>query len=150
MEKIDRFDKKDVFQEKIEPLIRKLKIECNLEHLPMFVTVAVSNDEHGTEYENDMILSSADVKLMENRIGRLLLLINDFNREPPIHIQRAVKDLEAYLDRIRIDESKVEKTDISLADDRIRAMHGVVAGNDLVVPPKEMIEKIITDEFYND
>ena len=36
----DTFNKKAVYRDKIEPIINQLKSVCNVENLPMFVTVA--------------------------------------------------------------------------------------------------------------
>ena len=55
------FNKKDVYTDKIEPLINQLKKACNLEKMPMFITVAVQNGPKGTEYKSDMILSSSEI-----------------------------------------------------------------------------------------
>ena len=47
------FNKRDVFKDKIEPLISALKKACNEEKMPMFITVCVKNNKSETEYEND-------------------------------------------------------------------------------------------------
>ena len=40
LEERDIYNKQKVYEEKIEPIINQLKLACNMEHLPMFVTVA--------------------------------------------------------------------------------------------------------------
>lgn len=45
----DIYDKRKFYKTKLEPLIHELKLQCNMEHMPMFVTVAVKNDKAGTE-----------------------------------------------------------------------------------------------------
>lgn len=37
----DIYDKRKFYKTKLEPLIHELKLQCNMEHMPMFVTVAV-------------------------------------------------------------------------------------------------------------
>ena len=44
LEERDIYNKQKVYEEKIEPIINQLKLACNMEHLPMFVTVAVENN----------------------------------------------------------------------------------------------------------
>ena len=79
LEERDIYNKQKVYEEKIEPIINQLKLACNMEHLPMFVTVAVENNEKETVYRNDMIYASTDIRLSDHRIGNLLLLVNYFH-----------------------------------------------------------------------
>ena len=43
MAQIDVYDKNKEYLEEIAPIIKELKIACNLLKLPLFVTVAVAN-----------------------------------------------------------------------------------------------------------
>ena len=101
LEERDIYNKQKVYEEKIEPIINQL------EHLPMFVTVAVENNEKETVYRNDMIYASTDIRLSDRRIGNLLLLVNDFQTEPPLHIQSCIRDLQDYLDRMKGKKSSI-------------------------------------------
>lgn len=74
------FNKKDVFKEKIEPLILALKKACNEEKLPVFITVCVKNDKDDTEYENDMIGPViSDIKLKNDVFPHLVNVMNGFD-----------------------------------------------------------------------
>ena len=143
------FNKKDVYTDKIEPLINQLKKACNLEKMPTFITVAVQNGPKGTEYKSDMILSSSDIKLTDNRISSILLKINGFEDKFPAHINKDIQELQEYLDRITIETSGDNKSirpDFELKDSRIPDLYRIIEGGTTAVPPREIIETPITSE----
>ena len=81
----DIYDKRKFYKTKLEPLIHELKLQCNMEHMPMFVTVAVKNDKAGTEYASDMVLAGSgteiifikNIRIISKRIsGRFLSIWN--------------------------------------------------------------------------
>ncbi len=121
------YNKINEYKKTIEPIIQKLKIECNVEKLPMFVTVAVENNEKETIYESHAIYASSDLKLTNNKIGRLLLLSNDFKTEPPEHIKECIRMLQDYIDQ---NGKKVEG--VRLTNDRIEKMGHLVKDNDVI------------------
>ena len=48
--KITKYDKTEVYKKEIAPIISDLKVACTFAGLPMFVTVAIKNDDKtGTE-----------------------------------------------------------------------------------------------------
>lgn len=79
----DIYDKRKFYKTKLEPLIHELKLQCNMEHMPMFVTVAVKNDKAGTEYASDMVLAGSGTELENNRISKLLLELNNIHQKYP-------------------------------------------------------------------
>ena len=130
LEERDIYNKQKVYEEKIEPIINQLKLACNMEHLPMFVTVAVENNEKETVYRNDMIYASTDIRLSDRRIGNLLLLVNDFQKEPPLHIQSCFRDIQDYLDRMKVAEKKAASADITLSENKLQDMNAIMNGGD--------------------
>ena len=141
LEERDIYNKQKVYEEKIEPIINQLKLACNMEHLPMFVTVAVENNEKETVYRNDMIYASTDIRLSDHRIGNLLLLVNDFQTEPPLHIQD-------YLDRMKVAEKKAASADITLSENKLQDMNAIMNGGDRTGLPRELVEKVLSEESY--
>ena len=74
------FNKRDVFKDKIEPLISALKKACNEEKMPMFITVCVKNNKSETEYENDMISPAiTETKLNDDVFPNLVNVMNGFD-----------------------------------------------------------------------
>ena len=146
LEERDIYDKKKVYEEKIEPIIKQLKLTCNIEHLPMFVTVAVANNEKETVYRNDMVYASTDIRLSDRKIGNLLLLVNDFKTEPPLHLQSCIRDLQDYLDRMHVAAKKAESAGITLNDNRIQDMNAIMNGGDKTGLPMDLVEKILDEE----
>lgn len=43
--KITKYDKTEVYKKEIAPIISDLKVACTFAGLPMFVTVAIKNDD---------------------------------------------------------------------------------------------------------
>ncbi len=136
----DIFDKRKVYKNEIEPLVRKLKIACSIEKMPMFVTVAVANNENETKYENDMILSVAGVELQDNNINRMLLALNGFKTELPSHIKVAYQTLEDYMLKVATGERNAEETDRELARDFIMEATRIATRQEkIVVNPSSMV-----------
>ena len=144
----DTFNKKAVYRDKIEPIINQLKSVCNVENLPMFVTVAIANDENGTTYKNEIIYASTDTRLADHKIGKLLLLLNEFQTQPPLHIQACARDLQEYLDKLRI--SSADTVPVGLKDDKIREMSGIINGDDRVGLPNNKTAQLLSEDLYED
>lgn len=113
----DIYDKKKYFKSKLEPLIRDLKLHCNMEHMPMFITVAVKNDNSGTEYASDMVLAGSGTELKENRISKILLELNDIHQKYPDYIEKDIREITQYLERLQNHSYPI--SDIQLKDDKI-------------------------------
>ena len=148
LEEQDIYNKQDVYKEKIAPIVKELKILCSIEKLPMFVTVAVANNNEETVYESDMVYAATDIRLYDKKIGKLLLLINDFDVEPPLHIQACVRDLRDYLDRLQVAKKKAETLDTTLKDNKIQNMNAVINGGDKTTLPQADIDKVMDEDSY--
>lgn len=142
----NHYNKKSIYTKEIEPLVNQLKIICNMRQMPMFITVAVKNSPKGTEYISDMVLSSSEIKLTDNRIASLLLKINGFEDRCPDYILRDIQELQEYLDRISISEKTSNPVEVKLCEDRIPDLIRIIEGGNTAIPPVEMTEHRITAE----
>lgn len=104
----DIYDKRKFYKTKLEPLIHELKLQCNMEHMPMFVTVAVKNDKAGTEYASDMVLAGSGTELENNRISKLLLELNNIHQKYPDYIE---KDIRVHTATFRGHQGRVLRPD---------------------------------------
>ena len=76
----DKTDEFDVINEKIQELIQL----CNTEQVPVFVSVAIANDENHTEYRNDMYASATNnIFLKDDKFPHFVNVINGFRTVPP-------------------------------------------------------------------
>ena len=107
----DIYDKRKFYKTKLEPLIHELKLQCNMEHMPMFVTVAVKNDKAGTEYASD------------NRILKLLLELNNIHQKYPDYIEKDIREISQYLERLNT--NSYPNSGIELADNKINTFHKI-------------------------
>ena len=113
----DIYDKRKFYKTKLEPLIHELKLQCNMEHMPMFVTVAVKNDKAGTEYASDMVLAGSGTELENNRISKLLLELNNIHQKYPDYIEKDIREISQYLERLNT--NIYPNSGIDLADNKI-------------------------------
>ena len=103
---MDYFDKEKDYKKKIEPIINDLKFKCNIEKMPMFVTVCVKNTEEETKYRHNIIMASTGLQLTDNRINRLLLKVRGLDPETiPDHIKKAADEIEEYIDNLTSEET---------------------------------------------
>ena len=93
---LDIYNKKKAYTNKIEPLIRELKGICIEEKMPMFIAVAVANNETGTEYIKEIVHGGAGITLKDDRISDIILYLNQFEVGHPKKIQNMLDELEEY------------------------------------------------------
>lgn len=94
-DEITKFKKKDYYKNVIEPKILELKKICNDEKIPMFVAVAVSNNEKKTEYEYDFIgTNSNEIFLKDDKITDFFNVVLGFDVVPPKKIVNIDYDIE--------------------------------------------------------
>lgn len=81
------FDKKDIYENEIAEKVTELVQLCNKERMPMFITVCVKNDKHGTEYINDMFAAASNgIKLQKDVIPDHVNVMNGFKTSPPVDV----------------------------------------------------------------
>lgn len=138
------FDKKAIYKTQIEPIIHELKRVCNLEKMPMFVTVAVKDNGSETEYKNEMVLASSGRHLADNRIASILLKLNGFELDLPDYILKDIKEINEFLDRTSIKNEDSVST--VLNDDILPDLMDIANGEYKTVPPKGLLHQEITLE----
>ena len=66
---ITKYNKENEWKKYCEEPLKKIIQYCSIYQIPCFFTVAVSNDESGTQYINDGVMTgSTDVHLKEDHI----------------------------------------------------------------------------------
>lgn len=81
------FDKREVYDAVIAQKVEELIQLCNKDHLPVFITVCVKNDEKGTEYRTDMYSSASNgIKLKNDLMPNFVNVLNGFATVPPTDI----------------------------------------------------------------
>lgn len=83
-DEITVFDKEKLYEEKIAPLVNDIKLICNLENIPFFTTFCIKNNNKGTNYITEGILTgSREIKLKDDRIIKHTLIQNGFDAIQP-------------------------------------------------------------------
>ena len=83
MEK-EKFDYSKEYDEKIKPLIFKLRKQCYHAGIPMFVTCAVADDGNKTTYKSEMLSPRVTQKeVSQNYIADMVNILNGFTTIPP-------------------------------------------------------------------
>ena len=82
---LTKFDKRDIYESEIEGKVIELLQLCNKYRMPMFVAIAVKNDEDGTEYMKEMFSSASnDIMLKDDYIRNFVNITNGFSTIPPV------------------------------------------------------------------
>lgn len=85
--KYTKYDKTDIYNSVINNKIQEIIQLCNAEQLPIFISVAVANDDKGTEYRNEMFASATnDIFLKNDKFPDFVNVMNDFRTVPPAKI----------------------------------------------------------------
>ena len=83
MKEITVFDKTEIYENEILPVVAHLRQLCSMNEIPMFLSIAVKNDESGTEYRNDMISAvSTGIVLKDEHLTNHVNVINGFETVP--------------------------------------------------------------------
>lgn len=73
--RVDVYDKSEVYEKKIKPLINELVNVCSINRIPLYVTVAPVNTETGTTYHNDGVMTgSREIHLYDDKIKHHMLV----------------------------------------------------------------------------
>lgn len=83
---IDTFDKTDVYEKTLKPLINEIVNVCSINRIPLFITVAPSNNEKETKYYNDGVLTgSREIHLYDDKIKHHMLISGGCVAVSPAH-----------------------------------------------------------------
>lgn len=81
--KIEKYDKKEQYEQAIQPLVRELVSKCYVAGIPCFFAAAIKEDE-STEYSNEMVSAAVlGKKLSDDRIARFVNVIRGYDVIPP-------------------------------------------------------------------
>lgn len=144
------YSKKDVYTEKIEPLILELKNICNSERMPMFVSVATDNQPEGTTYASEVVLASTGTALTDNRIASILLSLNGFEIDYPDYIKKNIREIEEFVERTKSALPTAPIFETELTDDKIVGFQQVVMGGCKTSIPDFMKRKPSGDDVWED
>lgn len=88
------FDKTDFYNKNIKEVVQKLKLLCDREHLPMFLSIAVADDGEKTKYCNEMIsAANAEVTLSDNLLPKFANVLNGFVTLPYANVLQEDQDM---------------------------------------------------------
>lgn len=80
--KITEFDKREIYETKIEPLVNKLADFCMMQRIPFFFACCVANDKKNSEYKYDgNSPEMLGLKLNDQFFDKMLLVIHGFDVE---------------------------------------------------------------------
>lgn len=89
------FNKMEIYQEKVAPLVNRISQICSLYQMPFFCSVCIRDDGKKTEYVNTMSPSiSNGIALADDKILQHINVANGFITIPPTNIQ----DISAFDD----------------------------------------------------
>lgn len=80
----DRFyDRNDVYEREIKPLVDQIIYKCNANRIPMFITACVKNTPDASEYVSDGVFpTTRGMQLTNDRITKHLAVVRDFDVVP--------------------------------------------------------------------
>lgn len=150
------YNKQKLFDEKVLPIIQQLKTVCNINRLPMFISVAVENQPNKTVYRNDAVLASTGVHLEDNRIADILLSMNGLKADYPEYIKKDLRELQEYLDKEQsfVKEKLETKEDIledvELTEDQFTAFCQITTGGMKAVLTEDMKGLSLDSKYWED
>ena len=144
------YSKKDVYEDKIEPIIRELKSVCNTERMPMFVSVVTENQPEGTTYASEVVLASTGTALTDNRIASILLSLNEFEIDYPDYIKKNIREIEEFVERTKSALPTAPILETELTDDKIVGFQQIVMGGYKASMPDFMKRKPSGDDIWED
>ena len=132
----DIYDKTKTYNEKIEPIVRRLMAICIAERMPMFVSVATKNTDDETVYASRVVLGVVPVQLSDNRIRSYILSLRKIgeNKLPP-KVREALAVLEDYTKSVIdvAESSGAKPVGVKLKDDLIGRDCSIAGGGDEIV-----------------
>ncbi len=77
------YDKTQLYEETILPLIKEIKKVCKLNNVPFFITTAVKNTHEKTFYENDGNLTGSNsINLKKDNFKNIIKVIHGVELKP--------------------------------------------------------------------
>lgn len=83
---------------KVIDLADELAVYCIRAKVPMFLSLAYKDEDSGElKYDNRIVSAALEMPGYAKRINKLIMAVNDCSLKLPEHIQRAVEELENWL-----------------------------------------------------
>ncbi len=80
MKDITIYNKEDIYNEKIKPLVKEVMRLSSIHNIPSFITFAVANDGELTTYISDMHSAvTNDICLKDDNIVKMANVLNGFD-----------------------------------------------------------------------
>lgn len=77
------YSKEDIYKEKIDDYVKKIRLACNEYKIPMFMSFAVENSKNNTKYITEMQSAQASGTLLTNdRLVKHAMIMQDFDVIP--------------------------------------------------------------------
>ena len=87
------FDRTEAYKKNVEPLVKKIKNECSVLHIPFFFSACVKNSEEGSVYKNESHpCGSGGYKLKDDRITPHLGITLGFRAVPKTSMEEIMMD----------------------------------------------------------
>lgn len=82
---ITPYDKSEIFETQIQPLVKKILNVCSINDIPMFFACCPSNDENVSQYIKECVSpQSHNISLSQDYFSNLIAVTLGFNTVPPI------------------------------------------------------------------
>lgn len=79
-----KLERREVYQEKVKPIVENLERTCYREKIPMFASFAVFDDKKKTEYENVMLSpTTINFRLSDDKIADFIRVIQGYRTISP-------------------------------------------------------------------
>lgn len=93
------YDKTDIYEKEIVPKLTEIKRICELNDIPFFSCVAAKNDENGTIYKYEGILTgSKQINLHDDHFEKHLCVANGFDVKTSSEIDFKDADFLEYIE----------------------------------------------------
>lgn len=80
---VTEFDASEIYEKEILDLITKLRIVCNRNKVPMFVSVCIQNNKNESVYKNEMVgAASSGITLKDDKLVKYVNVLNGFDTVP--------------------------------------------------------------------
>lgn len=131
------------FVDKIEVTVNDLQALCSRAKVPMFISLAYTDDEDGIYYDNRIVSASLEMPGYAKRINKLILAVNDCDVKLPKDIAECVSTLETWL------ENEGDYTSEDVTVDKFRKFLDIANGQVEAAIPQffdEDVEEVYTSK----
>jgi len=125
------YDERAYYEKTVAPIVKELELACLGRKMPMFLSVAVANNEEGTDFEHELLMGTMERHLTCNTISKYILRLQELNITPPDNIKKALNDVMNYLVE-RSSNENVTEVDRKLTSNLFNDFKRIACGGDVV------------------